>query len=81
MKKTYVKPQVYFEDFQLSASIAATCPVVNQNHGSGECGVPFGPDIYFWGDIGGCKKKVDNDGDMNICYYSPVENRKLFNSL
>lgn len=25
MKKSYVKPQVYFENFQLSASIAGTC--------------------------------------------------------
>lgn len=40
MKKTYVKPQVYFEDFQLSASIAGDCTGDNKiplNHSKESC--------------------------------------------
>lgn len=35
-EKTYVKPQVFFEDFQLSASIAAGCEYTT-NHTMNMC--------------------------------------------
>ena len=51
MKKTYIKPQVYFEDFQLSASFAGDCTGDNKislNHSKESCAyeVP-GTGTYF----------------------------------
>ena len=41
MKKSYVKPQVYFENVQLSASIAGTCdPKYKVNYSEAECFAP-----------------------------------------
>lgn len=31
MKKTYVKPEVYFENFELSANIAAGCEAISNS--------------------------------------------------
>ena len=50
MKKTYVKPQVYFEDFQLSASIAGDCIGDNKiplNHSKEVCTYKEGGMTYF----------------------------------
>ena len=80
MKKSYVKPQVFYEDFRLSASIAAICPKPISEHGNGECGITLGPITYYMGEIAGCTKKVDNDGDMSICYHNPTDATNLFNS-
>lgn len=81
MKKTYVKPQVYFEDFQLNASIAAVCPRPYSGHDNGVCGIKLGPDTYYMGDITGCVEKVANDGEMSICYHNPDQSQNLFNSI
>ena len=76
MKKTYVKPEVYFESFELSASIADNCGTplnLNQN----TCREIFGDyrDKVF--SQGNC---TINPEQLNFCYQVPMEGAKLFAS-
>lgn len=82
MKKTYVKPQVYFEDFQLSASIAAGCaPETGITHSQGVCGLKFGPKTIFVEGVSGCTDGVPDDGQTGYCYHNPTDTlKKLFAS-
>ena len=83
MKKEYSKPQIMFENFALSTSIAATCEVINSTPTLNSCSYidlrdPTGLQVFMTG-IGGCTRKED-DGEYNgICYHNPSDNN-LFNS-
>lgn len=84
MKKSYVKPQVYFEDFQLSASIAAGCEVINKLQTEGVCGYQMSGSLtIFTLSVEGCGKCPIEDGSRNDlpCYHQPNETYNLFNSL
>ena len=76
MKKTYVKPEVYFESFELSASIADNCgKPLNLNQDT--CREIFGDyrnDVFSQGT---CKM---DPNDFNFCYQVPFEGSKLFAS-
>lgn len=81
MKKTYTKPYIAVESFQLDAAIASACSTqgkytlgysmntctLEDNKGSTE----FKGSHYFGGM---CLDKVDveGDGDDLICYHGPV---------
>lgn len=80
MKKTYVKPQVYFESFQLSANIAAGCgPTTKLATEQAQCGFDDGSGkIIFLQDITGCAYGQD-EGSNSICYHT-FEGNKLFTS-
>ena len=70
MKKTYVKPQVYFEDFQLSASIAGNCnPDQKVGHSENNCVLDLGDTIVIFvgKDLGPCAYDGDKEG---YCYQS-----------
>lgn len=81
MKKSYVKPQVFFEDFQLSANIAGVCDIPT-NHAEDECQwtveVP-GIGKAFVTEGMGCGYSP-NDGDYGVCYHVPVDASRLFTS-
>ncbi len=76
MKKSYVKPEVYFESFELSASIADNCAKpLNLNQDT--CRDIFGDyrnDVFSQGT---CKMDPDQ---LNFCYHVPLEGSKLFAS-
>lgn len=81
MKKAYVKPQVYFEDFQLSASIAAGCGSPSTVHAKDICAIDFpGVGKIFFDSIAACEEHVE-DGYGSICYHNPEPTNNLFNSL
>lgn len=77
MKKTYVKPEVYFESFELSANTAAGCgkPL---GHSQTDC-------RQILGDFGslntifveGCQLNLEDHG---YCYHVPSGDDKLFTS-
>lgn len=75
MKKTYVKPQIYFEDFQLSANIAAGCgkPL---NHTMETC-QPISGMILFVDGNSSCQYKTDKNG---VCYQSFSTEGEVFTS-
>lgn len=76
MKKTYVKPQVYFEDFQLSANIAGNCGTA-VHHSEGMCTEIEGVGSIF---ADGCTFSVGDDGNSQFCYHAPDANTRIFSS-
>ena len=82
MKKSYVKPQVFFEDFQLSANIAGVCGIPT-GHAENECqwsiSIPGISGNAFVTEEMGCGYKP-NDGDYDVCYHVPVDANRLFTS-
>lgn len=83
MKKTYEKPEVYFESFELSTSIATGCGVgynhQNTNFSNGStCYLIFGTKRIFLTSTAGCTK---TDFDENqFCYHVPTSDSKVFSS-
>ena len=80
MKKTYSKPEILFESFSISTSIAAGCeldtplPSYEEN-----CGYPIKGAVLFV--TGAQCTNVPQDGKYNgFCYHVPVETSNLFNS-
>lgn len=77
MKKSYVKPQVYFEDFQLSASIAGDCKDYIQNPTEGTCGYIMVGMTIFLETVSGCLEVnggtpiADGKNEYNtFCYHT-----------
>lgn len=88
MKKTYSKPDIFFEDFSLSTNIAAGCEEKPFNL-TDDCGVKWGKKIIFTENMTGCTSKVvqgsvtDNmvDKENNgLCYHNPSDNYNVFMS-
>ena len=79
MKKTYVKPEVCFESFQLSACIANTCHNTAHLPTAGMCGVDFGATRVFLQSIDDCATKIE-DGEYGYCYHNPDDLQNLFGS-
>lgn len=88
MKKAYTKPQIMFEDFSLSTSIALGCEFESENNAvKGTCGY-FDEglqDIVFVDSNTGCTFEAPVDDKNNphyngICYDIPDENYNLFTS-
>lgn len=83
MKKTYVKPEVHFESFELSTSIATGCSA-SYNHGNtnfgnaNQCYLIYGTDKVFLEKTAGCTL-TDFDENM-FCYHVPAANDKIFSS-
>ena len=79
MKKTYVKPEVCFESFQLSACIANTCGDPTHTPVADTCGIPYMGMTLFLDAISACTDKVE-DGTSGFCYHHPTDKDNLFNS-
>ena len=81
MKKHYEAPEIYFDDFSLSTSIAGSCTYIVNNASKYTCAYhDVRQDKYvFTADIGACITK--NEGEYNgICYHNPYDTTDLFNS-
>lgn len=81
MKRKYEAPVMSFEDFELSANIAAGCslsPVGNEKNftNKAECGWFDGYDFIFTAPNTGCKSQ----GDEKLCYHVPTDTTNLFSS-
>lgn len=79
MKKTYTRPVVSFESFELSTSIATGCEF-KSGHQMDSCGykVPGVGNVFISKDQG-CDFE-SSDGDYGICYHVPVDTTNLFTS-
>lgn len=78
MKKSYVKPQVHFENFQLSANIAGNCGTAV--HHSEECTFIEGVGTLFATGATGCNFSVGDDGNADFCHHGPNANTSIFSS-
>lgn len=79
MKKTYSKPEITFESFATSTSIAAGCEVINATHASGTCGFPTRNGVIFVEGVTGCEY-IQPDQFDGICYHVPINTSNVFNS-
>lgn len=82
MKKTYVKPEVYFENFELSTNIATGCEY-KSNHTKNQCAwYVEGIGNVFLSDVTTCNyKQPDSEkNDYGICYHVPLDKSNLFTS-
>lgn len=74
MKKTYVKPELVVESFQLDAAIAASCSsqgYIPINYGENSCSFDNGE--FFNHD--NCQMDLtgpDGDGNDTLCYHGPL---------
>ena len=82
MKKTYKKPELWYEDFRLPQSIAAGCEGI-ANIAEGQCTVTIsdpenGYDIVIF-TAGVCEFTPPNPDDW-VCYHAPHEGKNVFSS-
>lgn len=82
MKKTYEKPEIAFDDFTLSNTIAASCENRNDMPALGSCGYKnkLGLNVFYSTGMSGC----DDAGLLEITglsYDLAISANGLFNSL
>lgn len=80
MKKTYIKPQIAYESFQLSTSIATGCALLGSVSAQYVCPVTD-PELeltYFAESTALCDVVPANG--MNPCYDTSAENWMVFSS-
>lgn len=82
MKKAYVKPEVYFESFELSTSIAAGCEY-RTNHAINVCTYELtGGRNVFVNESTNCHDAQAPGGSYGaVCYQIPSDQSNLFTSL
>lgn len=81
MKKIYSKPQIVFDSFELSQSIAAGCEYIS-NHALGSCALTLDdlPGMtFFTSEIGACELTPPGEYDR-ICYDVHADNSSVFSS-
>ncbi len=81
MKRVYSKPDIMFEDFSLSTSIAAGCEF-STNFAMDSCGFKYGPYVIFMDGIYGCEIPVPEGDPMfnGVCYHNPSDDKNIFSS-
>ena len=81
MKKAYSAPDIVFDSFALSTSVAACKFETNQS--DGVCGYFFAPEtIIFLQGVSGCTTPItDGSGEYNgLCYHNFSPEGMLFGS-
>lgn len=80
MKKLYQSPQILFESFELSSSVAAGCGVISKPSAAYVCPVidpEFGFTIFSATNV--CDY-TSPDAFDRVCYNIPLENNSVFSS-
>ncbi|MCQ2354927.1 MAG: hypothetical protein MJ102_07535 [Clostridia bacterium] len=78
MKKSYQKPEIVFNNFELSESIAAGCEFIS-NHEYMKCALDDPAFFSIFADVGVCRYYVA-DGTDGICYHAPSDSSNVFTS-
>lgn len=81
MKKQYVKPELYFENFELSMNIAAGCAIATQ-HADYVCPYTITSmnRTIFSSKESGCTTLTQDGSEYGLCYHNPAEGQNLFSS-
>ena len=80
MKKTYAKPQIVFESFQLTANIAGDCNTKPNIANEATCGYNDNGWIVFQNGAV-CNFPAGPDGKHNgLCYHVPTGDISVFTS-
>ena len=81
MKKTYAKPQIVFESFQLTANIAGDCNTGPNSADEATCGYNDNGWIVFQNSAVCIDVKVGPDDNYNgLCYHVPTGDISVFTS-
>ena len=81
VKKEYRKPWLWYENFQLSQSIASGCEGI-ANFTEGMCSVTLtgpGYNLVLFSDTNICRDTPPNPDDY-LCYHAPTEGNNVFSS-
>lgn len=81
MKKAYVKPEIYFESFELSANIATGCEYTT-NHAMNVCTyeITGGRNVFVDATTSCNDIKVPGGQYGSVCYHVPSDTSNLFTS-
>ncbi len=80
MKKAYSKPDVMFDSFSMSQSIASPCEI-RANHQEGGCGVVLTESITLFNEsISPCSWHFEDEQYDGLCYHVPFEAYNVFSS-
>jgi len=82
MKKTYQKPEIAFDCFTVSTSIAGNCAITDVTHTDEKYGCGYNDFMYgkvVFTEAMGCTTTPD-DGPYNTICYHPPAGSNLFNS-
>lgn len=77
MKKTYEKPLLYKESFEMADVISAAC-AIQVEHQQGQCGIYAGDGMTLF--IVNVCTVAKQDGYNGMCYYVPTESTQIFTS-
>ena len=77
IKKTYVKPEISFVDFTLSASIAGACTHEGNFDNGDSCRYEDNGYFVFSEKNSGCDFTINN---KEFCYHVPTADTSIFNS-
>ena len=83
MKKNYSKPEIAFESFAVSVSIAGCGIESNLPTEVDQCGFEWCGDTIFLTGYQGCPEDDSygtDDGNSGFCYHNPTESTQLFGS-
>ena len=80
MKKTYSKPDIVFESFSLSTSVASNCLIYAPSQPSGIGAIQAGMFTVFQNSTQGCIVQVTTGVWEGFCYHNPSDFNNLFNS-
>ncbi len=83
MKKTYQKPDIMFDNFTLSTSIAASCKNISESPALYSCGYKSdeGYNVFYSSGWSGCEDASLFPELTGITYDFFVNLRQIFNSL
>lgn len=79
MKRSYEAPEILFEDFTMSTSIAAGCGKIINTATENICGYETRNGTVFVEGISGCEY-TQPDGHDGVCYHVPIDSTDLFAS-
>ncbi len=77
MKKQYVKPELYFENFELSTYIATCSPGFKVNHAMGDCAHSIAGENVFTSNPPCATTPEDGE---STCYHTPLDESRYFSS-
>lgn len=81
MKKKYVKPELFFESFEMNTAIALCAgKVVDATPGIDTCRVQLSDGLTIFIEGNNCISSPDKGGWDSLCYDVPSDANKLFYS-
>ena len=82
MKREYSQPDIMYEDFSLSAGIAAGCEKIINTNQSNQCAMKFGDLMLFVSSVQACYDPVVDGSEKydGLCYHVSIDAKNIFNS-